>query len=119
MSSLVAPDKPSDKVYSQLVEKLSEHFAPAPSKIVKWFKFHTRFRKPGESVTSYVFELRSIANHCNFEATLETMLRDHIVCGINDAVIQHCLLPEKNITYKKALEIAQGMESERTDVSSC
>ena len=31
LSSLVAPDKPGDKEYSDLVAKLSEHFAPAPS----------------------------------------------------------------------------------------
>ena len=111
MSSLIAPDKPGDKEYSQLVEKLSEDFAPVPSEIVERFKFHTRFQKPGESATFYVSELRSIAKHCNFEGTLETMLRDRIVCGINDAVIQFRLLSEKDLTFKKALEIAQGMES--------
>ena len=45
LSSLMAPDNPSDKEYSDLVVKLSEHFAPAPSEIVERFKFHTRFRK--------------------------------------------------------------------------
>ena len=110
MSSLVAPDKPSDKEYSQLVEKLSEHSAPAPSEIVEQFKFHTKFQNPGESVTSYLSELHSIAKRCNFEGSLETMLRDHIVYGINNAVIQ-CRLSEKDLMYKKALEIAQGMES--------
>ena len=66
LSSLVAPAKPGEKEYTELVEKLSEHFTPAPSEIVERFKFHTRFRKPGESVTSYVSELRSIAKRCNF-----------------------------------------------------
>ena len=88
LSSLVAPAKPGDKSYSFLVDKLSEHFTPAPSEIVERFKFHTRFWKPGESVTAFVSELRSIAKYCNFGDTLETMLRDRIVCGINDAVIQ-------------------------------
>ena len=111
LSSLVAPAKPGEKEYTELVEKLSEHFTPAPSEIVERFKFHTRFRKPGESVTSYVSELRSIAKRCNFSATLETMLRDRIVCGINDAVIQRRLLSEKELTFKSALEVAQGMES--------
>ena len=64
--------------------KLSEHFTPAPSEIVQCLKFHTRFRKTGESVTAFVSELRSIAK-CG--DTLKTMLRDCIVCGINDAVI--------------------------------
>jgi len=70
LSSLVAPDKPGDKKYFDLVAKLSEHFAPAPSEIVERFKFHTRFRKLGELVTFYVSELRSIVKHCNFGGIL-------------------------------------------------
>jgi len=86
LSSLIAPDKPGDKEYTFLVNKLLEYFTPAPS--VERFKFHTRFRKPGESVTAFVSELRSIAKHCNFGDTLEKMLRDRIICRINDTIIQ-------------------------------
>ena len=100
LSSLVVPAKPGDKSYSFLVDKLSEHFTPAPSEILKRFKFRTRFWKPGESVTAFVSELCSIAKYCNFGDTLETMLHDRIVCGINDAV----------------LEVAQGMESAAKNV---
>ena len=98
------------------MDKLSEHFTPAPSEIVERFKFHKRFRKPEESVTAFVSELRSIAKYCNFGDTLETMLRDRIVCGINDAVIQRQLLSEKELTFSKALEVAQGMESAAKNV---
>ena len=86
-----------------LIDKLSEHFTPAPSEIVERFQFHTRFRKPGESVTAFVSELCSIAKSCNFGDTLETMLRDRIVCGINDSIIQHRLLAEKGLSFKTAL----------------
>ena len=70
------------------------------------FKFHTRFRKPGESVTAFVSDLRSLAKSCNFGDTLEIMLRDHIVCGINDPIIQRRLLSEKALTFKSAMESA-------------
>ena len=39
------------------------------------------------------------------------MLRDRIVCGINEAVIQCCLLAELCLTFQKAMELAQGMET--------
>ena len=112
LSSLVAPARPREKEYSALVDKLTEHFTPAPSQIVQRYKFHTRFRKSGESVAAFVSpELRSIAKFCNFRDTLETMLRDRIVCGINFAVIQCRLLSEKDLTFKTTLELAQSMES--------
>ena len=59
----------------------------------------------------FVSELRSLADHCNFENTLEVMLRDHLVCGINDPNKQCRLLSEVNLTFQKAFEIAQGQES--------
>ena len=60
-----------------------------------------------------VFVLRSLAEHCNFENTLEVMLRDRLVCGINDPNTQRRLLSEVSLTFQKAfeIEIAQGLES--------
>ena len=111
LSSLLAPDKPGEKAYEMLVQKLTKHFTPAPSEIMERFKFHLRFRKPGESVTTFVSELRFIAKFCNFGDMLETMLRHRIVCSINDSIIQRRLLSEKELSFKSALELAQGMES--------
>ena len=62
-------------------------------------------------MATYVSELRSLAEFCNFGQTLEVMLRDRIVCGINDDAIQRRLLTEPGLTYKKSLEIAQNLEA--------
>ena len=39
------------------------------------------------------------------------MLRDRLVCGINNDHIQRRLLGEVTLTFKKALEIAHAMET--------
>ena len=39
------------------------------------------------------------------------MIRDRLVCGINDTAIQKCLLAEPKLTYAKAIEIAQATET--------
>ena len=39
------------------------------------------------------------------------MLRDQIVCGINDPQIQCCLLAEHELTYQSAFELVQSMET--------
>ena len=110
LSDLLSPDKPGDKSYTDLVKVLTDHFNPTPSEIVERFKFHSRFRRQGESVATYVSELRSLAKFCNFGASLEEMLRDRIVCGINDDALQKRLLSEPGLTFQKALELAQGFE---------
>ena len=119
LQSLLAPVKPSEKEYGDLVAKLftiwwqnfSQHFSPIPSEIVQRFKFHSQFRKARESVATYISELRSLAEFCNFGETLEVMLRDQIVCGINDEAIQLRLLTEPGLTFKKSLEISQNLEA--------
>ena len=117
LSSLIAPDKPGGKSYEDLVKVLKEHHNPIPSEIVQRYKFHTRIRKPEESTTQFVAELRALAQYCNFGASLTDLLRDRIVCGINDDHVQRKLLSEKSLTFEKALELAVSLEMARKNVS--
>ncbi|CAB4039062.1 Hypothetical predicted protein [Paramuricea clavata] len=109
--NLITPNKPSEKTFAELVELVQQHQHPKPSAIVQRFKFNTRFRKPGESIASNVAELRSLSEHCDFKSTLEEMLRDRLVCGINDEQIQRRLLAESSLDFKKAMKIATSMET--------
>ena len=49
-------------------------------------------------------------------ATLNDMLGDRLVCGINDRGIQRRLLSEPDLTYKKSLDLAQAMEAAERNV---
>ena len=39
------------------------------------------------------------------------MLRDRLVCGVNDERIQRRLLAESQLEFKKAMELATAMET--------
>ena len=41
LRNILSPEKPGDKTYDVLIEKLSRHFRPAPSEIVERFKLHS------------------------------------------------------------------------------
>ena len=45
--NLVAPGKPTDKSFSEIVVLVRDHHQPRPSTIVQHFNFHTRTQKPG------------------------------------------------------------------------
>ena len=107
---LFAPIKPGTKSFKEITDKVKEHIQPKPSEIVQRFKFHTCSRQEGESVASYVAQLRNTAQHCNFGDTLDLMLRDRLVCGINDDRIQRRLLAVRDLTFQNALETATAME---------
>ena len=76
------------------------------------FRFHSNLRDAGEAVASYLARLRKLAKPCRFEAsTLDEMLRDRLVCGIQHEQLQSRLLSEPRLTLAKAVEIAQAHES--------
>ena len=69
-------------------------------------------RKTGESVADYLAALRRLAEYCNYGGTLEKMLRDRLVWGINDAGIRRKLLQENDpLTPARALTVAQGSKT--------
>ena len=110
LRNLFAPDKVGDKTFAECVNVLTRHFNPVPSEIVERCKFHSRFRRAGESVSTFVAELRRLSEFCNFGEVLEDMIRDRLVCGIRDDAIQKRLLSESKLTYDKAVEIALNQE---------
>ncbi len=112
LRSLIAPAKAEDKPLDELTKVLQDHFSPKPSAIVQRSKFYNRVRRHGESVTTFLSELRKLAEFCNFENKLEDMLRDKLICGINDTAMQRKLLSEGDqLTLEDALKLALSMET--------
>ena len=106
LTDLVAPAKPDEKTFAQLTEILANHYSPLPSEVVQRYRFNSRMRAPGESVATYVAELRRLAEFCNYGDSLKKKLRDRLVVGVNHEHIQERLLAEKDLTFERALDIA-------------
>ena len=58
----------------------------------------------------FMSELRRLSKTCNFRDSLDSMLRDRLVCGVNDDHIQRRLLQEKDLQLDRAMEIALSLE---------
>ena len=86
LKSLLQSQSPQedDVTLKTMTDKLGEHFSPRPSPITQRYKFHTRVRKPDETVATYVAELRAIGEYCAFGDSLNAMIRDRLVRGINN-----------------------------------
>ena len=108
--NLASPTKPAEKSYDDLVKLVSDHLHPTPTVACQRYNFNTRKQKEGESIAEYVAELRRIAEHCKYDAMLEEMLRDKLMCGVRDRRMKQKLLAEKDLTFKKAFELTQAME---------
>ena len=87
----------------------SNHLNPKPSAAVLRAKFHSRRRQPGESIATFVSELKRLAEDCDF-GDLNGLLRDKLVCDTGDKRIQEKLLAEAELDYEGAYRIAQAVE---------
>ena len=109
--SLLAPTTPEAAEYDVIVKKMKEHTNPKPTTVVQRFRFNSRSQRPDESVLEFVAALRHLSNDCEFGDTLSMMLRDRLVCGVEDERIQRRLLQETDLTFDKALNTANAMET--------
>ena len=111
LRSLMAPEKPGEKTYKDIMDALQGHFSPKPLVIAERFRFHTRNQQEGESVTQCIAVIKKLSKHCEFGAHLHDALRDRRVCGFNTEAIQKRLLTEAALTFNRAMEIALSMET--------
>ncbi len=112
LRNLCALTKPKDKHYQELKDLLKGHFKPKPLVIAERYHFHRRDQAEGESIAEYVAKLRRLSRTCEFGAEyLSEALRDRLVCGIRNGSVQKRLLTEADLTLKRAMKIAQGMEA--------
>ncbi|GBL76949.1 Uncharacterized protein K02A2.6 [Araneus ventricosus] len=111
LKNLLAPDLPSDQNLDKLKNVLKQHLTPKPLIIPSRHKFLNRKQNEGESINSYIAELRALAINCDYDNNmLNIMLRDVFVSGLRDKAILDRLFEEDNIDLEKTLQIALAME---------
>ena len=115
IGNLVLPASPSSKTYKEIIAIISNHYKPTPSVMAERLtcKFNRRIHHSGESVSTFVSELRQLSRYCDFGDRLSDMLRDRLVCGINDDRIQRRLLSEPELMFQKAFDLAQAMVADK------
>ena len=86
--------------------------------IAERFHFHKRDQREHEKISDYCTTLKKASERCEFKAFLDEASRDRFVCGLKSRNIQKKLLAEQDLTWNKALEIAQEMESAEQQASN-
>lgn len=115
LKSLVEPVKIIDLTYQQMTQTLSDHFKPKPILIAEHFRFYQRNQSPGETISDYILALKRLASSCEFGTFLDDALRDKFVCGLTGEIYHRRLLSEKDLTFKKACDIALALELAHKD----
>ena len=97
---------------------MDSHKKPKPNVIAERFKFNNRSRRDGESVADFIASLRALTLYCGYGEVQSDMIRDRLVCGVNEEQIQRGLLSEgSKLTLESAATCALGMEAAHKEVT--
>ena len=75
------------------------------------FLFNTREQLEGETISTFVQNLRKLIQTCKYVSSKDETILDRLICGVRDKRIQKQLINEGNqafhdFTLEKALQIA-------------
>ncbi len=90
-----------------LKRKFREICNPQQNKTLERHKFHSRNQKQGETIESFISDLRIKAKACNFRELTDELICDRIVCGINSESLRKALLRDSDLTLIKAISICR------------
>ncbi|CAB3256144.1 unnamed protein product [Arctia plantaginis] len=111
MCDLCSPSTPESKTFTELVKLVKDHVEPERSEIAERHIFRQRTQRQGESVRDYLQSLKHLAKSCNFGDKLEENLRDQYVSGLYNEDMRSRIFAEKNVDYKRAVELSQALEA--------
>ena len=109
LSSFTMSDDDREK-YDAVKAKFEGHFIIKRNIIFERAKFSLRVQKEGESADNFITDLYTLAEHCQFGALDDELIRDRIVVGLRDKALSEKLQLESSLTLEKAINQARQKE---------
>lgn len=90
-----------------LKRKFREICTPQSNRTMERHKFHSRNQKQGETIESFISDLRIKAKTCQFGELTDELICDKIVCGITSDYLRKTLLRDSELTLAKAISVCR------------
>lgn len=118
IKNLAYPAAPVTVEYEKLKSLLLQHVKPTNFEASERAKFHSMVRDPNTGIREFILELLTQAAKCDFGDLLDMQLKDRIVAGINNTVLQNELLKLSNPTFKDVRAHCEEYQDVRVATSS-
>ena len=105
-----------DMKFNIVLQKFQEYCSPRKNITFMRHKFFTCKQREGQSFDEFVTELKKRSADCEFEQLRDSLIRDIIICGINDNRLRERLLREPDLTLQKAIQLGHAAEETKRHV---
>lgn len=69
-----------------VIKKFDEYFMPEKNITYEWHTFFLRHQRDGESIDTYVTDVRDLSSSCEFSTLTDSLIKDKVILGIKDTV---------------------------------
>ena len=105
-----------DMKFNIVLQKFQEYCSSRKNITFMRHKFFTCKQREGQSFDEFVTELKKRSADCEFEQLRDSLVRDIIICGINDNRLRERLLREPDLTLQKAIQLGHAAEETKRHV---
>ncbi|XP_068671039.1 uncharacterized protein [Montipora foliosa] len=99
-----------NKKVNKIMEKFERYCNPRKSLSFERHSFFSRNQLEGESIDANVTDLRNKASRCEFAGLKDGLIRDRIVCGVNNDTVRARLLRESELSLETCIDICRAAE---------
>lgn len=96
--------------FTKVLQCFEEYCVPKKNIVYETFKFFNRLQQEGEKFESFLTDIKKLSQTCEFGTLLDRMVRDRIVLGIKDKVLQERLLRIEDLDLQKAIDCCRAAE---------
>ena len=96
--------------YSTVLQKFDAYMSPKKN-----------IKLEGQLIDDFATEVKSRAQHCEFDTLRDSFIQDKIVIGVNSKKVQERLLREEDLELNKAIQIctaAEEVKEQSQDISN-
>ncbi len=105
------------RIKTIVLKKFDEYCSPRTQIIYERYRFDNRNQAPGESIVTYLTEMRTIARNCAQDSiTPDEILRDRLVLGIRNDHVRERFLRLNDLTLQKAVDTIKAAEQTQQQV---
>ena len=103
---------------NDVLTAFSNYCDPKKNETVERYKFFTRVQVVGETLDKFITDVKLLAATCNFEQLKESLIRDRIICGMNDSKLRQDLLKIPELRLDKCIEYCRAAELSKERIES-
>ena len=105
-------DNPGDdKKMEKVLGKYEKYCSPKSNLTYERHQFNIRNQNEGDSIDSYVTDLRILSKSCEFGDLTDSLIKDRLVYEVKQDTVRSRLLRETDLTLQKATDICRAAET--------